>query len=61
MFQRRGGPDNFADHPERARDAGRKSGALGGGIFKNSHERTAEAGRTGGKISRRPSSEKTAQ
>ncbi|MDU5779789.1 MAG: stress-induced protein [Pantoea sp.] len=61
MFQRRGGPGNFTEYPERARGAGRKSGPLSGGNGTNSCERALEAGRTGGKISRRPSSEKTAQ
>nr|WP_071997420.1 stress-induced protein [Pantoea septica] len=61
MFQRRGGPGNFTENPERARGAGRKSGPLSGGNGTNSCERALEAGRTGGKISRRPSSEKTAQ
>ncbi|MBS6435636.1 MAG: general stress protein [Pantoea sp.] len=61
MFQRRGGPGNFADNPEKARGAGRKGGQLSGGHVTNSRERALEAGRTGGKISRRPSSEKNAQ
>jgi len=61
MFQRRGGSGNFAENPEKAREAGRKGGQMSGGNFKNNRERAVEAGRTGGKISRRPSSEKTAQ
>lgn len=61
MFQRRGGSGNFAENPERAREAGRKGGQVSGGNFKNNRERAVEAGRTGGKISRRPSSEKAAQ
>jgi len=61
MFQRRGGSGNFAENPERAREAGRKGGQMSGGNFKNNRERAVEAGRTGGKVSRRPSSEKAAQ
>lgn len=61
MFQRRGGAGNFAENPERAREAGRKGGQMSGGNFKNNPERAVEAGRTGGKISRRPPSEKAAQ
>ncbi|RPD96892.1 stress-induced protein, partial [Candidatus Pantoea deserta] len=59
--QRRGGSGNFAENPERAREAGRKGGQMSGGNFKNNRERAVEAGRTGGKVSRRPSSEKAAQ
>jgi len=56
--QRRGGSGNFAENPERAREAGRKGGQVSGGNFKNNPERAVEAGRLGGKISRRPPSEK---
>lgn len=58
--QRRGGSGNFAENPERAREAGRKGGQVSGGNFKNNPERAVEAGRQGGKISRRPSAEKSA-
>lgn len=54
MFQRRSG-GSVSDHPERAREAERKSGNS-----KNNSERAIEAGRTGGKISRRPLAEKAA-
>lgn len=60
MFQRRSGAGNSAENPERAREAGRKGGQISGSIFKNGRERTVEAERTGGKISLRPSCEKTA-
>ncbi|MHA6313744.1 MULTISPECIES: general stress protein [Pantoea] len=58
--RRRGGSGNFAENPERAREAGRKGGQISGGNFKNNPERAVEAGRLGGKISRRPPSEKAA-
>lgn len=61
MQQRRGGSGNFAENPERAREAGRKGGQMSSGNFKNNRERAVEAGRAGGKVSRRPSSEKSAQ
>ncbi|MBN9929493.1 general stress protein [Pantoea agglomerans] len=57
--QRRGGSGNFAENPERAREAGRKGGKMSGGNFKNNPERAVEAGRLGGKISRRSSTDTT--
>ncbi len=57
MSNRRGGAGNFAENPERAREAGRKGGAVSGGNFRNNPERAIEAGRKGGKISRRHISE----
>lgn len=53
MANHRGGAGNFAENPERAREAGRKGGAVSSGNFRNNPERAAEAGRKGGKISRR--------
>jgi len=53
MSNRRGGSGNFAENPERAREAGRKGGAVSSGNFRNNPERAVEAGRKGGKISRR--------
>lgn len=55
MLKRRGGAGNFAENIERAREAGRKGGAVSGGNFRNNPERAVEAGRKGGKISRRGS------
>lgn len=60
MFQRRGSSGNFAENPEKSREAGRKGGQMSGGNFKNNRERAVEAGRTGGKVSRRPLTEKAA-
>ena len=57
MNNRRGGSGNFAENPERAREAGRKGGKLSGGNFRNDPERAVEAGRIGGKVSRRGSEE----
>lgn len=53
MSDRRGGAGNFAGNTERAREAGRKGGAVSGGNFRNDPERAVEAGRKGGKVSRR--------
>ncbi|MCE0491822.1 general stress protein [Pantoea sp. Mb-10] len=53
MSNRRGGAGNFAENPERAREAGRKGGTISGGNFRNNPERAIEAGRKGGKVSRR--------
>ncbi|MCG7366286.1 general stress protein [Pantoea tagorei] len=53
MQQRRGGAGNFAENPERAREAGRKGGKMSSGNFKYNRERAVEAGRAGGKLSRR--------
>ncbi|MGK3125963.1 general stress protein [Candidatus Pantoea formicae] len=50
----RGGTGNFANNPERAREAGRAGGKVSGGNFKNDPERAIEAGRKGGRISRLP-------
>lgn len=58
--KRRGGSANFAENPERAREAGRKGGQISSGNFKNNPERAVEAGRLGGKVSRRPPAEKAA-
>ena len=52
MSKHRGGAGNFAENPERAREAGRKGGAISGGNFRNNPERAAEAGRKGGKHKR---------
>ncbi|WP_182057124.1 general stress protein [Pantoea sp. ME81] len=52
---RRGGAGNFANDPERAREAGERGGRASGGNFKNDPERAVEAGRKGGSVSRRPS------
>lgn len=49
----RGGTGNFAENPERAKEAGSKGGKVSGGNFKNDTKRAAEAGRKGGAISRR--------
>lgn len=53
MSNRRGGAGNFAENPDRAREAGRKGGAVSGGNFRHNPERAVEAGRKGGKVSRR--------
>ncbi|MDF7651907.1 general stress protein [Pantoea sp. Acro-805] len=53
--KRRGGAGNFANNPERAREAGKRGGRASGGNFKNDPERAVEAGRKGGSVSRRPS------
>ncbi|MFJ5162225.1 general stress protein [Pantoea sp. NPDC088449] len=50
----RGGAGNFANNPERAKEAGSAGGKASGGNFKNDPERAVEAGRKGGKKSRRP-------
>ncbi|WP_072093450.1 KGG domain-containing protein (plasmid) [Pantoea sp. BRR-3P] len=50
----RGGAGNFANNPERAKEAGSAGGKASGGNFKNNPERAVEAGRKGGQISRRP-------
>ncbi|WP_312464628.1 MULTISPECIES: general stress protein [Pantoea] len=50
----RGGAGNFANNPERAKEAGSAGGKASGGNFKNDPERAIEAGRKGGQISRRP-------
>ncbi|MDU1573698.1 MAG: general stress protein [Pantoea sp.] len=55
MEKRRGGAGNFAENPERARDAGRKGGKISRGNFKYDRERAVEAGRIGGKLSKRTS------
>ncbi|HAB25226.1 MAG: general stress protein [Pantoea sp.] len=55
MEKRRGGAGNFAENPERARDAGRKDGQISRGNFKYDRERAVEAGRIGGKLSKRSS------
>jgi len=49
----KGGAGNFANDPERAREAGKMGGRLSGGNFRNNPERAVEAGRKGGLISRR--------
>ncbi|NIF20562.1 general stress protein [Candidatus Pantoea multigeneris] len=49
MTTRRGGKGNFAEDTDRAREAGRKGGAMSSGNFKNDPARAAEAGRKGGK------------
>lgn len=41
-------PGNFANDPERAREAGRKGGSVSPGNFKNDPERASRAGRKGG-------------
>lgn len=41
-------PGNFANNPDRAREAGRKGGQNSGGNFKNNPKRASEAGRKGG-------------
>lgn len=53
--KRRGGTGNFANNPERAREAGKRGGRVSGGNFRNDPERAVEAGRKGGSVSRRPS------
>ncbi|MBK0099592.1 general stress protein [Erwinia sp. S63] len=53
--KRRGGAGNFANDPERAREAGKRGGRVSGGNFRNNPERAVEAGRKGGSVSRRPS------
>lgn len=50
----RGGAGNFANNPERAKEAGKAGGKVSSGNFKNDPQRASEAGRKGGKISRRP-------
>jgi len=50
----RGGAGNFANDPERAKEAGSAGGKASGGNFKNDPERAVEAGRKGGQKSRRP-------
>lgn len=55
MEKRRGGAGNFAENPERARDAGRKGGQISRGNFKYDRERAVEAGRIGEKLSKRTS------
>lgn len=47
----RGGRGNFANDPERARQAGQKGGRMSGGNFANDRERAREAGRKGGQAS----------
>ena len=42
-------PGNFANNPDRAREAGRKGGQKSGGNFRNNPKRASEAGRKGGK------------
>lgn len=49
----RGGAGNFANNPERAKEAGKAGGKASGGNFRNDPQRAAEAGRKGGTISRR--------
>lgn len=41
-------PGNFANNPDRAREAGRKGGQKSSGNFKNNPKRASEAGRKGG-------------
>lgn len=53
MSDCRGGAGNFAENPERAREAGRKGGLASGGNFRNDPQRAVEAGRKGGRVSRR--------
>lgn len=50
----KGGAGNFANNPDRAREAGKAGGKVSGGNFRNVPARAIEAGRKGGKISRRP-------
>lgn len=50
----KGGAGNFANNPDRAREAGKAGGKVSGGNFRNDPARAIEAGRKGGKISRRP-------
>ncbi|WP_072093428.1 general stress protein [Pantoea sp. RIT-PI-b] len=50
----KGGSGNFANNPDRAREAGKAGGKVSGGNFRNDPARAVEAGRKGGKISRRP-------
>lgn len=52
-IKRRGGLGNFANNPERAREAGKRGGQISGGNFRKDPERAIEAGRKGGSISRR--------
>ena len=40
----RGGTGNFANNPERAREAGRAGGSASGGNFRNDPARAVEAG-----------------
>jgi uncharacterized protein len=56
--KQRGGSGNFAEDPERAREAGSAGGKVSGGNFRNDPERAREAGRKGGQKSRRPSKQK---
>ncbi|CAK6493866.1 hypothetical protein PANNVG_02068 [Pantoea sp. Nvir] len=60
MTQRRGGAGNFAENPDRAREAGKKGGQMSSGNFKYNRERAVEAGRVGGKLSRRTAVDKSA-
>lgn len=50
----KGSAGNFANNPDRAREAGKAGGKVSGGNFRNDPARAVEAGRKGGKISRRP-------
>ncbi|MEZ3498591.1 general stress protein [Pantoea sp. KPR_PJ] len=50
----RGGAGNFANDPQRAKEAGSAGGKASAGNFRKDPERAREAGRKGGKISRRP-------
>lgn len=58
MLQRRGSPGNVAESPHGPE---RKGGQLSGEKGANCRERAIDVGRTGGKISWRPQSEKSAQ
>ena len=49
-----GGAGNFANDPDRAKEAGSAGGKASGGNFRNNPDRAREAGRKGGQKSRRP-------
>jgi uncharacterized protein len=62
-IQSKGGqssPQNFANNPDLAREAGSKGGQVSGGNYKNDPQRASETGRKGGQ-SRSESTDDTSE
>lgn len=51
MAEHRGGSGNFAEHREKASEAGKKGGQNSAGNFANDREKASEAGKKGGEHS----------
>lgn len=49
MSKHRGGKDDFAEHPAKAKDEMKKRGKKSGGNFTNNHNVSVNTGQNGGK------------